>query len=887
MPSTPIYIIQETPSSQETVTIISPENYFNAVHIEQTGGQNTFDFSIPATDEWTSSIEEGMIAGFLDIDNVYQFFEIKRITEFHGDIMTRRFYCEHQIFELLDEQITWKRINNSTLQQIIAGILNPTGTEDAESRWEIGNIIALGTISSITFRLINKLSAIQETLSAFANANGGTPPEMEFRMTYDSTGVTHRYIDVVSARGTNRGKRFEYSKDITSIQREIDTTAVKTAMYGFGASVETPSGETQLLRFKDIVWSTGGGDPADKPLGQEYIVNTDALSRFGHMDYNATPGNQLKNRFGFYNNQDIIDENELLQATWDYLVSVSTPIIQYTIRAIDLEEIAGLDYEKVRIGDTVAVVDGAFIPPLTVQVRVIEIDRNLNEPEKNAFVFGNFIPLSVDQGSTIQSTADVINQNKGRWEGGSYDLNMVADPAFEFLKPSGVGVSNTYYIDDALPAFSEALPYQWWQWEDIYNSQIYSTASLQRAELLFGSQAAVIQRNPPSRPYQYIRLNIPTGLNGPYYASAYASAYERTTADTIATMMVWAINSSYARIGANPLNTFEVQLRTGQNYEWKRFGGLVNQGDALPIGTVYLEITFFNAAGSNNTTKHLISGVQMVNKDTNSQFIYETAFSKSMCSGNRALCPTDWLIYKNLRVTSGQAFNGPARIYLDANTDYSPDASAIPEILVRFKNATYYGKITMDYTNNDMTFASNNGLEFRVGEGILPGDNRMISMRENGTMSLVAVICNNVNRRMEFDNAGLNGGVGEETLRPALDLHGFIGTTSYRYYRAYAGAFLTVSERSAKKNEQDADCADSYNRIKALKMKKFHYKDESEKANKHIGIIADDLPDEELTDEGKHNVSLNALIGHLIGANQVLMAKVEALEKQIAKPATE
>jgi hypothetical protein len=163
----------------------------------------------------------------------------------------------------------------------------------------------------------------------------------------------------------------------------------------------------------------------------------------------------------------------------------------------------------------------------------------------------------------------------------------------------------------------------------------------------------------------------------------------------------------------------------------------------------------------------------------------------------------------------------------------------------------------------------------------------MISMRETGTMAFIAAILNDTNRRMEFDNEGDNGGTLEETLRPAVDLHGFIGTTSHRFFRAYAGAFLTVSERSAKKNEEDADCAVCYDLIKSLKMKKFHYADEAETNLKHIGVIADDLPDEELTDEGKHNVSLNAMIGHLIGANQVLMAKVEALEKQIAKPATE
>lgn len=887
MPSTPIFIIEESLGLSQTVTIISPENYFEAVHVEKINGQNTLEFSIPATDPLTDLIAEGMIAGFLDIDNVYQFFEIKRIMEFHGDILTRRFYCEHQIFELLDEQIVWKRFTGSTLADIITGIFNPTGTEDAESRWEVGNIVALGTLDSITFRLINKLAAVQETLIAFSAANGGTPPEMQYRFTYDSTGITHRYLDIVAALGADRGKRFEYSKDITSIQREIDATMVKTAMYGFGASIETPTGQSQLLRFRDIEWTTGGGDPADKPIGQEYIEDVDAKDRFARIDYNASVGFKLKNRFGFYNNQDIFDEEELLQATWDYLQSVKDPVVQYTIQALDLEEIAGLSYEMVRLGDTVTVIDTEFTPELIVQVRVIEVDRYLTEPERNAFVFGNFVTLSVDEGATVQATADVINQNQGRWENGGYSENMVNDPSFAMVPTTGAAVTtNTFAVDGNYAAFDEVQQYDWWRWQTIADSLLYQTVSLQRATVLYGHRAAVIQRSPVSRPYQNVRLSIPGGLDGPYFATAYATAYEGTTADTVATMEVWAVTSGFARIGASPLNTFSVQLRTGEDYDWKRFGGIINSGNALPGTTVYLEVTFFNAVGTANTSKHLISGVQLVNKDTASQFYEETQFYKSM-RYNRAMGPNTWVLYNTLRVTNGKGVNGATHVYIDANTDNSASPTAIPEALWRFKNATYYGRMYMDYTNNDFTMESNNGCEFRVGVGTLPGENRMISMRETGTMAFIAAILNDTNRRMEFDNEGDNGGTLEETLRPAVDLHGFIGTTSHRFFRAYAAAFLTVSERSAKKNEEDADCTECYDRIKAIKMKKFHYTEEPETNLKHIGIIADDLPDEEMTDEGKHNISLNALIGHLIGANQILMAKVEALEKQIAKPATE
>lgn len=882
--NTHIFVIGHTGVIEFTVANIDLKigaiGHFNPVHTEQINGQNTFLFELPASDIRVNDIREGDIAGFKDGDGILQFFEIKRIIEDHSNVLIKKIFCEHEIFELLDEQIVWKRFDDATLQDILDGILDPSGDINTTSRWKRGTVVNLGTINQITFRLTNKLTALLEALEAFKDLNGGAVPELDFRYEFTPDGISNRFIDILAQRGQDRGKRFEYRKDITKIEREIDATGVKTAMYGFGATIETPEGQEQRLRFKDVEWTTGGGDPADKPIGQEYVEDPTANTTFGRF---VEPGSLVrKNRFGIFDNQDIFDEAELLQATWDFLQTLNTPIIWYRIAAIDLEEIAGLDFEKVRLGDTATVIDTDFSPSLVVKVRVIEIRRNLAEPEKNVFIFGNFIPLSVDEGSIVRTNQNDIKNNRGSWEGGSFEHNMVQDPSFEQVPQTGagIGVVNSFDVDLNHPAFDEVDQSDWWQWVNA-SPFIFSTITSDEENVLFDTKAAIIQRNPISRPFQFVPLTIPSGRDGPYFATAYVTAYEGTTADVIATMELWAVDNTFARIGGTPINTFNVPIRTGQNYIWKRFGGLISVED-FPVNTEFIEITFFNAAGSADTTKYLVDGAQIVNKTRPAKFLPESSFFRKL-SSNRGLAQTDAVNYKSIRLTSGKGTNGAATIFIETDTDNTV-GTANPTIILRQKNNTTQADIKMT-SADDLEIGSDVGIDFRVDQqNAVLTDGRIMVGRPDGTFTLIPAIINNINRRIEIDGSGIGGGGPEETIRPNADLFGFVGTSTNRWFRMHAGAFLTTSEKKMKQDIEDADIEKSYERIKGLKLKRFRFKKEAKynkNAKKYIGIIADDQKDEELTDEGKKNVSLNAMIFNLVGANQKLISEYEKLERRV------
>src|SRR5690606_11500008 len=158
--------------------------------------------------------------------------------------------------------------------------------------------------------------------------------------------ITRRYIDILSRRGTFTGKRFEYGKDIQSIKREIDYSQVKTALYGFG---ESTVNDGPRVDFADVVWSKANGDPVDKPAGQRWVGDPEALARDGH-DAGA------RHRFGVYESQTG-GPGQLLLETWQELQRRSWPIVTYELDVIVLEQLVGRDHEQVRLGDGVYVID--------------------------------------------------------------------------------------------------------------------------------------------------------------------------------------------------------------------------------------------------------------------------------------------------------------------------------------------------------------------------------------------------------------------------------------------------------------------------------------------------------------------------------------------------
>jgi len=366
--------------------------YYDAIHTEKLNGENTFTFTVPADHLDSQYVTEGNLVAFQDLDLNWQLFEIKRVTDIHGDGLTRTAFCEHALYELIDDFIEDVRPTDCSAHFALTQALSGT-------RWQPGTVDNLGQ-NSTNFYYESALSAVQKVVNTWKG-------ELQFRVIVEGGTISARYVDLLARRGADTGKQFVYSKDIKSIEREVDLTETKTALYGRGKGVEVGEGYGRRLDFADVVW-TSPPDPVDKPAGQEWVEDPEALARWGR------PGG--RHRFGTYDDPEETDAARLLQKTWEALQERKNPRITYRLDVADLERLSGYEHEKVRLGDTVRVIDRAFSPALLVEARVIEINRDLLRPENTRITLGNFAPTIADENLKVQETVQVVRDRQGVWD---------------------------------------------------------------------------------------------------------------------------------------------------------------------------------------------------------------------------------------------------------------------------------------------------------------------------------------------------------------------------------------------------------------------------------------------------------------------------------------
>jgi phage minor structural protein len=183
---------------------------------------STLTFSVPSTHPQSQSIQSGDRVVIKDLDGLYKAFVVTEDDENHTDEFMRSFYCEElAVVELNDEIVEDVRPFNTTAEDALERILENTN-------WQVGNVDAFGNSSANVY-----YESAMEGISKVIEAWGG---EIRFRVTMDTLNnkITGRYVDLFAQIGSFSGKRFEYSRNMTKVERVIDTKQLKTALYGRG-----------------------------------------------------------------------------------------------------------------------------------------------------------------------------------------------------------------------------------------------------------------------------------------------------------------------------------------------------------------------------------------------------------------------------------------------------------------------------------------------------------------------------------------------------------------------------------------------------------------------------------------------------------------------------
>ena len=582
--------------------------FWDAQHYLQINGESTFTFSVPGDHRDSEFIVEGNLIGYSDRDESFQLFEIVKMDEEHGDEITKKVTCEHQFIcemndELVSYLVTYELDASATLDAVLA-----FGTT---SRWLAGTVDA-------TILLTNKFELASKTESVYAIAiTYGL--EWQFRVTLNANGsIAGRFVDLITQVGNDNGKRFEFTKDIIKIDRNVETYEMKTALYGYGKAQEVPGG-IRRLDFSNVIWSTLGGDPVDKPALQTYIEDPIAKSVYGRDD-------GTRNRFGFYSNESLIDPVELLEETWNALQSNNSPRVEYRMTALDLEILTGFGFEAVRLGDTVKVIDHFINPVIEFSVRVQEITYNYSEPEETEITLNNQTrKLTFSDGAKIAKSKFTIENRQGVWQENAYSGNMIKDHSFELIRTteSSPDAEGTYAV--ARPMNTNPNTWYWGNTTSPSTKTIDVTPAPRFiSEFLNGlvgmnqenrtpiDNQAIVVGSSRRNPKQLVFLNETVGLNGPYSYSAYVSSFPGTTVNGKARLDVWAmdfVGGIAHRISLAGRAEYDLLATSETWYKWSRVA--IPNIRNLPTSTVYLEVSL-SQSSNNPNMRYLGDGLQLI-----------------------------------------------------------------------------------------------------------------------------------------------------------------------------------------------------------------------------------------------------------------------------------
>lgn len=322
-------------------------------------------------------IRSGMRIAFEDDDGVLQPFEIRKVRNYPQDEY-QEITCEHIVIsELTDVHTGEQELTGVTASSALSGILakQPSGITGAK-RWTVGNVTASGTSSGD----IGMGSAWQNVRTIETNWNVYILP----RVTWNASGITGRYLDIVPAEGVWHGLRLSIDKNADEAGVTVDDTEVKTALFGYGGNSFTYK-TSNLDKDKEkvtLVGYTWPGKPSGASINSTlgYIEDTAATAMYGR---NGIP------RFGFYQNGDIDDQGVLANKTWEALQTTNKPTVTVDCMVKDLYRL-GYHDEKIRLHDKVLI---DLLPMNDVlQLDIIQLSVDLLDPTATRPTIGAYIP---------------------------------------------------------------------------------------------------------------------------------------------------------------------------------------------------------------------------------------------------------------------------------------------------------------------------------------------------------------------------------------------------------------------------------------------------------------------------------------------------------------
>lgn len=384
-----LYILDKNLRPLGILSNTAPEalGYWGDEHVENLEGILTYKFITGASHETAQFLTAENYVIVRDLDKKLMLFQIKIPTERHENgTYTKEIYCESAAQD--DLRTSFVKPTKLTAVDVKAAATHALqGTS-----WEVGAYDYAGLTDFDFNDYPSSLEALHQIREAF-------DAELRFYTQWDGARIVKRLVDIVKQRGSETGKRFEYSKDLLGVIREEDSTELATALIGIGKSDDNGG----RLTFTEL---SGTYEGYAKNAGVDWIGDEEARNKYGR---------EGKHIFAKFEDTTADAASVLLERAAKQLKKVSKPRYTYEVSVLLLERLTGLDHEKVRLGDTILIRDTTFTPTLILSARVLELVRSYTDPSKDSVILGEFAPVYVDNNAAIRELQKKVAQKEGEW----------------------------------------------------------------------------------------------------------------------------------------------------------------------------------------------------------------------------------------------------------------------------------------------------------------------------------------------------------------------------------------------------------------------------------------------------------------------------------------
>ena len=275
----------------------------------------------------SAGAQPGEYLGFTCVDGAFRLFGIDEAEDDERSGVTAIDATDAAVWDLTGVIVKSVKLEDAGAAEAFGAILSGTGCA-------LGTVTATGRTGDIDIYYQNAWKAVQETRAIY-------DARLVVRYGILDNVITGMTLDVLAKESVFRGRFFDTAVDAEGAYLTRSGRPV-TVLYGLGNSVSTGD-NPQKLTFADVVWSKAGGDPADKPAGQDWIGDAEAMAIYGRVE-------------DVYTNQYQDDPAKLLRETWEQLQKVCHPLVTATATVQDMEFVPGYEHQQVRLWDTVVIV---------------------------------------------------------------------------------------------------------------------------------------------------------------------------------------------------------------------------------------------------------------------------------------------------------------------------------------------------------------------------------------------------------------------------------------------------------------------------------------------------------------------------------------------------